>query len=304
MSHAYHWRVSRACSIRLDRPRLLGVINTTPDSFSDGALSLEPEAAAARAVQLVSQGAAALDIGAESTRPGATPVSPGEQITRAIPAIQAIRAAGVVVPLTIDTTSAEVALAALDAGADAINDVSAATEDPDILALAADRGCSIALMHRMAKPSEDAYSDQYTDSPSYDHPGEVAGAVIGYLGARAEAARCAGVPTESIVLDPGLGFGKTVEQNFRLMREIAGLLAIGCPVLVGASRKSFIGAITGEAEPHRRVAGSIGAAVSMAASGVRLFRVHDVDEHHRALRVFDAVSGEMEQNAAPRGSSC
>jgi dihydropteroate synthase len=304
VNHADSWRVSETKSIQLDRPRLLGVINTTPDSFSDGALALEPAAAADRAVLLVRRGADALDIGAESTRPGAAAITPSEQIARAIPAIRSIRAKGVTVPITIDTTSNEVARAALDAGADAINDVSAATEDPEMLDLAASRGCSIILMHRLAPPSEDSYSDQYDSPPGYDQFGGVVDAVIEYLSNRAEAARSLGMAVERIVLDPGLGFGKSVEQNLHLMAAVPALLDLGYPMLVGASRKSFIGAITGESEPERRVAGSVGAAVSMAASGVRLFRVHDIEEHHRALCVYEAVSGAMEQNKAPRGSSC
>ncbi len=320
MSTPARWRISASRSIPLDRPRLIGIINTTPDSFSDGALALDPEDAADRAVLLADGGADVLDIGAESTRPGAKPVSESEQIARAVPAIRAIRALDIDLPITIDTTCSGVARAALDAGTDAINDVSGATADPAMLALAAERDCSLILMHRLVMPAEDAYSDAYDSPPIYTRSAEngsggasgggsgVVGVVEAFLRERARVALESGIHPEGIVIDPGLGFGKTVEQNVELMQTIPRFIRLGFPVLAGASRKSFIGAITGEDDPARRIAGSVAAAVTMAASGCRLFRVHDVHEHASAFRVAQAVWNAapraMEQNDAARGSSC
>ena len=300
------WHISAIRSLTLDIPRLVGIINATPDSFSDGGLALDPKDAARRSSEMVEQGVDVLDIGAESTRPGAQTVPPREQIERAVPVIEAIRSAGLTAPITIDTTSAAVARAALDAGADAINDVSGADGDPEMLPLAAERDCSIILMHRLTAPDQESYSHEYARDPRYE--GGVVESVRGYLLERARAAEQAGVRREGIVLDPGFGFGKSVEQNVELMRSMRAFVETGYPVLAGVSRKSFIGAITGESEPARRLFGSVGAAVTMAESKVRIFRVHDVAPHRQALQAGLAASQTriepMEQTGAGSGSQC
>jgi dihydropteroate synthase len=216
-----------------------------------------------------------VDIGGESTRPGATRIDAAEQIRRTVPVIAAIRrelAAGPVI--TIDTTLAEVARAALDVGADAINDVSAGTEDPGILVLAAQRRCGLILMHRLAPPGRDVFSHQYAAPPDYSASGGVTGAVVAFL-------------PEAIVVDPGLGFGKTVEQNLELIRGTPALCELGRPVLSGVSRKSFTAKAAGidtVRHPRERVHASVGLSVAHLFCGATIFRVHDVREHVEALR--------------------
>lgn len=270
----------------MDRPRLLAIVNVTPDSFSDGGRIATVEDAARQAADAVAAGAAGVDVGAESTRPGAARVAAPEQIRRAIPAIEAIRrAVGDEPVITIDTTRAEVARAALDAGADAINDVSGGTEDPDLLGLAAARGCGVILMHRLAPPPDDRYSHQYASEPEYG-PGGVVTAVCAHLRERLGAAASAGCDAEAVMLDPGLGFGKSVEQNLALIRETPRLLEIGRPILSGVSRKSFAARAAGLdmiAPPPTRVHASIGLSVAHLHAGARVFRVHDVAEHAAAL---------------------
>jgi dihydropteroate synthase len=229
-----------------------------------------------------------VDIGGESTRPGATRIDAAEQIRRTVPVIAAIRrelAAGPVI--TIDTTLAEVARAALDVGADAINDVSAGTEDPGILVLAAQRRCGLILMHRLAPPGRDVFSHQYAAPPDYSASGGVTGAVVAFLQERIAAASQAGVSPEAIVVDPGLGFGKTVEQNLELIRGTPALCELGRPVLSGVSRKSFTAKAAGidtVRHPRERVHASVGLSVAHLFCGATIFRVHDVREHVEALR--------------------
>ncbi len=284
------WRIAPGRSITLDAPRLMAVINITPDSFSDGGLHADPAAALSRCRQVLDEGADNLDIGPESTRPGADPVSSDVQIRRALPVIAAIREAGITAPLSIDTTSTAVARAALDAGADIINDTSAGRDDVAMLSLAAERACGLILMHRRTTPRLERFSTEYSRAPSYDEQGGIVAAVRRFLQERAAAANSAGVRRESIVLDPGLGFGKSVEQNFALLAAAPELRSLGFPLLCAASRKSFIGAASGEPDPARRVAGSIAAAVEQYHAGVRLFRVHDVADHAAALRVAASLS--------------
>ena len=284
-------RAHTGAALPLDRPHILAILNVTPDSFSDGGELPSPSAVVARAMRVLEEGASMLDIGAESTRPGAERVPADEQIARAVPAIEAIRAAGIDAPISIDTTRADVARAALDASADAINDVSGATEDPGLLPLAAERGCAVILMHRLRPPDADRYSDQYTrDAPTYE--GGVVHAVRTALEACAQRALDAGVAPESIVLDPGLGFGKTVDQNLALVRATRELEAIGYPTLGAASRKSFVGKLTGVPEARERVIGSVAFALAQFRAGVRLFRVHDVEPHRQALAVARALDAE------------
>lgn len=290
MSHV--WRLANGRTLTLDRPRIIAIINRTPDSFSDGGALDTLDAAIEHCQSCLAAGADALDIGGESTRPGAAPIAPEEQCQRVIPLIERLRATGIDAPISIDTTSALVARAALDAGADAINDVSGALDDPAMLALAASSAAGLILMHRLRPPAHDRYSHQYSEAPQYhasgaeDSDGKAVVCVVAeFLAERAAAALAAGVQRDAIVLDPGLGFGKSVNQNFLLIRETARLLAIGFPLLSAASRKSFVGAASGVKVPAERISGSVAISVAHYLSGVRLFRVHDVAQHAQALRV-------------------
>lgn len=294
------WRLGGGARVVLDRPRVMGILNVTPDSFSDGGQWLDPARAAAHAAAMVSAGADMLDIGGESTRPGAGRVPASEQIRRVVPVVRAVRAAGIGVPITIDTTLAAVAEAGLDAGADGINDVSGGLDDATMLAVAARRECGIVLMHRLRAPADDRYSTGYNAEPEY--AGGVVREVRERLAGMLEAARAAGVEAERVLLDPGLGFGKSVGQNLALVRSMAELAGVGRPMLGAASRKSFVGRVSGEpAEggaslggawgPVGRMAGSIAFALAMLTRGVRTFRVHDVAEHRRALDAAWAIEG-------------
>lgn len=284
------WRVAPGKVWMLDRPRLLGILNVTPDSFFDGGRHDRPARAIAAGLAMLGEGADGLDIGGESTRPGSTPVPAREQVRRVIPVIRALRArAGDGFVITVDTTSARVARAALDAGADAINDVSGAEDDPGVRALAGARACGLIIMHRPRRPRADAFSDQYgarVRAPRYRDVVVSVGAALARLAARAQRA---GVAREAIVVDPGLGFGKTVEQNLDLIRRTAGLRALGFPVLSGLSRKSFVGrAMTPAGEepppPAGRLVGTLALSLAHARLGAMILRVHDVRAHAAMLR--------------------
>lgn len=285
------WRLARGAGVRLDRSRILAILNVTPDSFSDGGSLPDDAAVVRRAREAFAEGADMLDIGGESTRPGAAPVPAETQAGRVVPAIRAIRAAGLALPISVDTTSALVARRALDAGASAVNDQSAGRDDPAMLALIAETSAGVILMHRPRAPRDDRYADAHPTAPDYAGAGGVVPVVRAFLKERADAALRAGVPGDRIVLDPGLGFGKSVEQNLAVLSAGAAFVAIGFPILCGASRKSFLGAITGESTPSRRVVESVGAAVAMRLGGALLFRVHDVGAHRAALAVADAAPG-------------
>lgn len=279
------WQVSASRSLAIDVPCLLAIINVTPDSFYPASRVPTLDEALASAVRAVDQGADGIDIGAESTRPGSHPVPPQAQVARILPAIAAIRTAQAPlrdIPISIDTTSAAVAQAALDAGADAINDQSAGRDDPDMLPLLARRRAGIILMHRPARPRDDSYSDMYTAAPTYS---DVVKEVADFLISRARAAITAGIAPESIVLDPGLGFGKTVEQNCELVRRTADLCRLGFPLLGASSRKSFVGrvSLSRDSTPGERLPGTLAFSIAQFLGGVRLFRVHDVPEHRAAL---------------------
>jgi dihydropteroate synthase len=269
------WTASNDRIVSLDPFAIMGVINATPDSFSDGGQFRDAEQAAQHALQLVDEGATILDIGGESTRPGASRVDAEEQVRRVVP-----------VAITVDTTLASVAEAALEAGADAVNDVSAGCEDPGMLPLVAKKGAGIILMHRLAAPGDDQYSDRYAEPPIYD---DVVREVASFLLMRAELCLAAGIAREAIALDPGLGFGKSVSQNYELLARTSELAALGYPVLVGASRKSFLGAVTGRSDPEQRIIGSVVAAVAAYGGGARIMRAHDVGAHREALLVAHAV---------------
>ena len=280
MSAATHWRIALDVALDLSTPQIMGILNLTPDSFSDGGLHKTLEQAVDHAERMVGEGAAMVDVGGESTRPGAERVNADEQIRRVLPVIEAIRAR-TDIPISIDTTLAAVARAALDAGATIINDVSAGMEDEAMLPLAAERGCGIVLMHRRCPPGDDRWSDAYDDDPDYE--GDVVASVRTWLLARADEAMQAGVHPAALCLDPGLGFGKSVRQNWQLIAGSGEFVAMGYPVLAASSRKSFIGAVTGVDRPAARHAGSLAVTAMQWAAGLRLFRVHDVAAHRTAL---------------------
>lgn len=233
-----------------------------------------------------------LDVGGESTRPGAQRVPAREQIDRVRPIIEAIRRCDdpetARIPISVDTTLGEVAQAAIEAGADAINDVSGGDEDPRLLEIAAHTRAGLVLMHRGPAPPKDRYADEYEHEPAYE--GGVVASVRAVLSMHAERARRAGVGQERLVIDPGLGFGKSVEQNMDLVRGVADLASLGYPVYIGASRKRFVGRVSigPRSEPAERLAGSVAVTLLAALSGALLHRVHDVAEHAGALSVFEA----------------
>lgn len=287
------WKLSDTRAIDLDRPCVVCIVNTTPDSFSDGGQYNTTQGATDRAKRAIDDGADMLDIGGESTRPGAQRVDADEQIKRVVPVIEAIRKAGMDIPISVDTTLSQVAARALDAGADAINDVSAMTEDPGMLTLASDRRCGIVLMHRLTTSDKDSYSDRYESEPVYT---DVVDAVCRSLASRRDDAVNAGVPMDRIVLDPGLGFGKSVEDTISLIRRTGELVGLGCLVMSGLSRKSFVGrmGLGRDSDPSERVHATVGLSVVHLLSGARIFRVHDVAEHRSALdAAWAALSGDL-----------
>jgi dihydropteroate synthase len=258
---------------------LMGVVNVTPDSFSDGGRFLETSAAVAHGVRLAEEGAAILDVGGESTRPGADSVSAEEELRRVIPVVEGLAAADTGPRLSIDTSKAGVARAALDAGASYVNDVTAFRGDPAIAGLVAERGAECCLMHMLGEPRT------MQADPRYD---DVVSDVRAFLEQRLAFAVGEGVPEERVTLDPGIGFGKTLEQNLELLRRLDEIAAIGRPVLVGTSRKSFLGRLTGR-EVDDRLAGTIATNVLAYARGASVFRVHDVAPLRDALTVAAAT---------------
>jgi len=281
------WRLAHGKSVPLDRPRLIAIVNLTPDSFHAGARFTDARGAADHAERVIAEGADALDLGAESTRPGATRVSGTDQLDRLLPFFRELRSRhgrAADIPVSVDTTLAEVARACLDGGADAVNDVSAGCEDAAMLPLVAARGAGIVLMHRLRPPGEDSYSDRYLAPPAY---GDVVEDVRGFLARRAAAAMDAGIARDSIVIDPGLGFGKSVEQNLALIRGTGRLSELGFPVLSALSRKSFVGRISlgRDSTPEERLAGTLELSLEHGHAGAGLFRVHDVREHADAFEL-------------------
>jgi dihydropteroate synthase len=261
-------------------PDLMGVINVTPDSFSDGGRFLDPAAAIAQALALADAGAAILDVGGESTRPGATPVPPEIEIGRVLPVVAALAARGLVV--SIDTRHAATMRAALAAGARIVNDVSALTHDPQSLEVVAEAGCDVVLMHAQGDPRTMQLDPRYDDAPLD---------VYDFLEARVRACFDAGIARERIMVDPGIGFGKTLEHNLQILRALAMYRGLGCRVLLGASRKSFIAKAVGAPglAPDARLPGSIAAALAGFRAGIDVIRCHDVAETLQALRVADAI---------------
>ncbi|HEX7758162.1 MAG TPA: dihydropteroate synthase [Caulobacteraceae bacterium] len=264
----------------MSRPLVMGIVNVTPDSFSDGGRFLGGAAALDHARRLIGEGADILDIGGESTRPGAEPVGETEEIARVAPLIAALRAASPI-PISIDTMKPAVARAAVAAGATMWNDVTALGFAAEGAAVAAELGCEVVLMHMRGQP------ETMQAAPRYD---DVVAEVCAFLLARAETAMAAGVARERIWLDPGLGFGKTAQHSLTLLRNLDTLVALGFPVLLGASRKSFLRTVDPSAKnADDRLGGSIGAALAGAAAGVAAVRVHDVRETVQALAVWAAI---------------
>ncbi len=264
--------------LTLDRPRLMAVINATPDSFSDGGEAFAVDDAVRRGRAFLAEGADILDIGGESTRPGAEPVPEAEEIRRVVPVIETLATEGALI--SIDSRRAEVMRAAVNAGARIINDVSALS-GAGALDAAADLGVPVILMHMQGEPGT------MQDNPTYS---DVVAEVRDSLLARARACREAGIAAKDIALDPGIGFGKTVAHNLSLLAHLNSLTATGHPVVLGVSRKSYIAKIDRDVPPAERVAGSVATALAAWDQGVRIFRVHDVAEHRQALAVYGAIA--------------
>lgn len=267
------WRC-RGFDLAFDRPLVMGVVNVTPDSFSDGGAYFSSTDAVAHAHRLVAEGADVVDVGGESTRPGAAPVDAAEEARRVLPVVEALAADGVVV--SVDTRRADLAHRALRAGAAIVNDVSAGRDDPAMFDVCAAEGAGIVCMHMRGTPRT------MQDAPVYD---DVVAEVVAFLRARADAAQAAGCPPEAIALDPGVGFGKTLAHNMALLAATGRVAALGHPVLVGASRKSMFGTLLG-LDLHERLEASVAAAVWAVSQGAAVVRVHDVAATRAALDAF------------------
>jgi dihydropteroate synthase len=259
--------------------RVMGVVNVTPDSFSDGGRFLSPERAVEHGRTLAAEGADIVDVGGESTRPGAGAVSPSEEVARVGPVLQGLR--GVGATISIDTSKRAVAEAALDQGAEIVNDVTALRGDPELAGLCADRDCGLILMHMLGTPRT------MQEAPSYD---DVVDDVKAFLAERLQFALDAGIEEERVWIDPGIGFGKTLEHNLELLRRLGELRELGRPICIGTSRKSFIGKISGR-DVDERIGGTIASNVVALAGGAEVFRVHDVRAVREALDVAAAVLG-------------
>jgi dihydropteroate synthase len=257
----------------------MGIVNVTPDSFSDGGRFLDPAAAVRQGLRLVAEGADLLDVGGQSTRPGSEPVDTDEELRRVMPVVAAL-CRQTPVPVSIDTSKAAVAREAIAAGAEVINDVTALTGDDAMMPLAAETGCGVCAMHARGTPKTMQQAPAYTD---------VVAEVAEYLGKRRDALQAAGIEPGRIALDPGIGFGKALEHNLALLRNAWRLHELGCPLLVGHSRKRFIGKLLGDNEADR-TAGTIGVAISLARQGVQVLRVHDVGPVRQALLLHAASS--------------
>jgi len=272
-------------SAHADRPWVMGVINATPDSFSDGGLRLDPGRAIADALQMIEDGADFIDVGGESTRPGASEVSVREEIRRILPIVTGLTRQAV--PVSIDSRRAEVMAAALDAGARIVNDTSALRDDRASLRLVASRGCGVILMHRRGTAADRYRGEAYTD---------VVADVRDFLARRVAECLASGIATKNIAVDPGVGFGKLPtegydpDQNLRLIAGIPELAALGHPVMIGASRKNFVGHVSGEPDPAKRLGGSLALALEAARRGAAILRVHDVRETVQALKTVAALS--------------
>jgi len=264
----------------LDRPRLMGILNVTPDSFSDGGDRFDAGRAVADGFAMVEAGAAILDVGGESTRPRAEPVEEAEEVRRILPVVRALAEGGALV--SIDTRRAGVVAAALEAGARIVNDVTALTGDPRGLSLIAEAKASVVLMHMQGEPRSMQANPVYDDAPLDIHD---------YLAARVAACEAAGIPRARIAIDPGIGFGKTLEHNLQVLDQLAVLHGVGCPLVLGVSRKSFMTKIVPGVSPKARLPGSLAANLAGLARGVQILRVHDVPETAQALAIWEAIQG-------------
>ena len=265
---------------RFPRPSVMGVVNVTPDSFSDGGVNFEPDDAAAAARRMLEEGAAIVDIGGESTRPGSGGVTADEELRRVVPVLERLQGE---VPVSIDTSKPEVARKALELGAELVNDVTALRADPELAAVVAESGAYLCLMHMQGEPRT------MQQNPTYD---DVVAEVGAFLEERLVYATAQGIPEDRICLDPGIGFGKTVAHNFELVRRLSELTELGRPIVVGFSRKSSLGKLLGD--PHATTgstAASVGAAVAAYERGATILRVHDVKEHVEALTAAAAALG-------------
>jgi dihydropteroate synthase len=260
--------------------KVMGIVNVTPDSFSDGGLFLDPQRAIAHGLELAAEGADILDVGGESTRPGAQAVQAATELERTGPVVEALAASGGP-PVSIDTSKAEVARAALDSGAAIVNDVTALRADPELGGLCAERDCRLILMHMLGTPRT------MQRNPTYD---DVVEEVRAFLAERIEAAVAGGVAEERIWIDPGIGFGKTVEHNLALLRRLGELRELGRPIVIGTSRKRFLGTITGR-EVEQRLGGTVASNVIALAAGAEVFRVHEVLAARQALDVTETILG-------------
>jgi len=275
--------------------RLMGVVNVTPDSFSDGGRYLDPDLATSHGLELAAEGAAILDVGGESTRPGALPVEAEEELRRVLPVVEGLAAAGTQAQISVDTSKAIVASRALEAGATFVNDVTALRADPEMVGLIASSRADVCLMHMLGEPRT------MQEDPRYE---DVVSDVKRFLEERLQYAVQRGVDEDRILLDPGIGFGKTLEHNLELIARIDELVALGRPVAIGASRKSFIGRITGRPDPDDRVPGTVAVNVLAYERGVRVFRVHDVAPSRDALSMAAAtVSQRWSATTRPTSST-
>ena len=263
------------------RPMVMGILNVTTDSFSDGNLYLEPGPAVEHALAMQSQGADLIDVGAESSRPGSKPVAAEEQIRRLRPVIHQARDAGVTVPISVDTRLARVAIAALDAGADMINDISALRDDPELATFAAERGTAVVLMHMAGTPAD------MQDNPRYD---DVVAEILSFLDQRIEAAVAAGIDRNRIIVDPGIGFGKRSAHNLEILRRLGEFRRLARPILVGTSRKMFIGAATNTSDPSDRLMGTAATVAAAVLAGADIVRVHDVAAMRQVVEVASAIA--------------
>jgi dihydropteroate synthase len=271
---------------RLPRPSVMGIVNVTPDSFFDGGVNYEPDEAIASARRMFEEGAAIVDVGGESTRPGSAGVALDEELRRVVPVLEALEGE---VPVSIDTSKAEVARRAVALGAELVNDVTALRTDPELAGVVADAGVYVCLVHMLGEPRT------MQEEPRYD---DVVSDVCAFLEERLRFAVDAGVDEGRVCLDPGFGFGKTVEHNLELLNRLGELRKLGRPVVIGASRKSFIGRITG-GDVHGRLGGTIASNVLALLGGAEVFRVHDVAELRQALDVAEAILGRREWKGTP-----
>ncbi|MHA1599497.1 MAG: dihydropteroate synthase [Alphaproteobacteria bacterium] len=265
----------------MGRPQVMGVINVTPDSFSDGGDRFDPERAIADGLAMRDAGAAIFDVGGESTRPGAAPVSPEEELRRVVPVVAGLARAGALV--SIDSRRAEVMAAALEAGAEIVNDITALSGDVESLTLVAERQSPVILMHMQGEPQTMQREPRYDDAPLD---------VYDFLAARVAACESAGIPRARIAVDPGIGFGKTVTHNLRILDQLAVFHGLGCAVVLGVSRKRFIGRLAGVEAAKDRMPGSLAGALAGVARGVQIVRAHDVAETKQAFAIWTAIEGD------------